>query len=216
MLTEVAFVSSYDYRLVALSVLLAILASYAALDLAGRITAARGGTRSVWLAGGAATMGLGIWSMHYIGMLAYRLPVAVLYDWPTVLVSLLAAIFAAGTALKIASENQMGHSRFIAGGVLMGLGIAAMHYTGMAAMRLPAMCHYSSGLVALSVVLAVFVSWTALWLTFKAHDDTTVVRWRKFFSAILMGAAIPAMHYTGMAAVTFVPMVETGSLIHAV
>src|SRR5271155_3078521 len=94
---------SYDYRLVAPSVLIAILASYAALDLAGRVTAARGRARSIWLTGGAGAMGLGIWSMHYIGMLAFSLPVPVLYDWPTVVLSLLAAILASAVALYVAS-----------------------------------------------------------------------------------------------------------------
>ena len=84
--------SSYDYRLVALSVVIAICAAYVALDLAGRITAADGRIRLAWLAVGASAMGLGIWSMHYIGMLAFTLPVLVLYDWPTVLASLLAAV----------------------------------------------------------------------------------------------------------------------------
>ena len=98
---------SYDYRLVAVSVLIAILASYAALDLAGRVTAARGRLRFIWLTCGAVAMGLGIWSMHYIGMLAYSLPVAILYDWPTVLVSLLAAVFASGVALYVVSRNEM-------------------------------------------------------------------------------------------------------------
>src|SRR5271155_1008690 len=99
---------SYDYRLVAPSVLIAILASYAALDLAGRVTAARGRARLIWLLGGASAMGLGIWSMHYIGMLAFSLPVRVLYNWPTVVVSLLAAIFASGIALFVVSRNEMG------------------------------------------------------------------------------------------------------------
>src|SRR5271154_829251 len=148
---DIALASSYDYRLVALSVLLAILASYAALDLVGRITAARGASRSVWLAGGAVAMGLGIWSMHYIGMLAYQLPVPVLYDWPTVLVSLLVAMLASGIALKVATRSEMGRLGSIIGGILMGVGIAAMHYIGMAAMRLPAMCRYSTTPVALSV-----------------------------------------------------------------
>ena len=85
---------SYDYRLVALSVVIAGLAAYAALDLAGRVTSARGAARRHWLAGGAAAMGIGIWSMHYVGMLAFHLPVPVEYDWPTILLSLLAAIFA--------------------------------------------------------------------------------------------------------------------------
>src|ERR1700734_2249924 len=91
--------AAYDYRLVALSVVIAVLASYAALDLAGRVTSARGAVRRAWLAGGATAMGIGIWSMHYVGMLAFRLPVPVEYDWPTILLSLLAAIFASGGAL---------------------------------------------------------------------------------------------------------------------
>src|SRR5262245_18026335 len=115
---------SYDHRLVALSVLIAILASYAALDLAGRVTSARGRTRLVWLNGGALAMGLGIWSMHYIGMLAFRLPVPVLYDWPTVLLSLLAAVLASAVALFVVSRNTMGMTRALVGSIFMGGGIA--------------------------------------------------------------------------------------------
>jgi two-component system sensor histidine kinase/response regulator len=199
----VGLIGSYDYRLVALSVLIAILASYAALDLAGRVTAAHGRARFVWLTGGAAAMGLGIWSMHYIGMLAYSLPVAILYDWPTVLLSLVAAMLASSIALFIASRSVMLPLRTAVGGVLMGIGIAAMHYTGMEAMRLPAMCHYSPGLVILSVILAIVISLVALWLTFHLREEHSATGWRKLASAILMGAAIPVMHYTGMAAVTF-------------
>src|SRR6266853_5340234 len=102
---------SYDYRLVALSVLIAVCASYAALELAARTTAARGRARLLWLAGGAAAMGLGIWSMHYVGMLAFSLPVPVLYDWPTVLLSLLAAVFASGVALVVVSRKKLGWVR---------------------------------------------------------------------------------------------------------
>src|SRR3984957_20722472 len=98
---------SYDYRLVALSVLIAVLASYAALDLAARVTAAQGRIRFAWLCGGAAAMGTGIWSMHYIGMLAFSLPVPVFYDWPTVLLSLLAAVAASGIALCVVSRPIM-------------------------------------------------------------------------------------------------------------
>src|SRR5580692_12472132 len=98
---------SYDYRLVLLSVAIAIFASYAALDLAGRVTVARGWSRSAWLGGGAAAMGLGIWSMHYIGMLAFSMSMPVLYDWPTVLLSLFAAIFASSVALFVVSRQRM-------------------------------------------------------------------------------------------------------------
>src|SRR5947207_15585694 len=98
--------SSYDYRLVTLSVLIAMLASWAALDLGGRVTAARGGMRLLWLIGGGTAMGIGIWSMHYVGMLAFTLPVLVEYHWPTVLLSLLAGIFASIVALSLVSRQK--------------------------------------------------------------------------------------------------------------
>jgi len=194
---------SYDYRLVALSVVIAVLASYAALDLAGRVTSARGTTRRLWLGVGAIAMGLGIWSMHYIGMLAFRLPVPVQYDWPTVVLSLVAAILAAAIALFVVSRAEMGFGRALLGSLFMGGGIAAMHYIGMAAMRLPAMSHYSIELVALSVLLAVVISFVALWLAFHFRSETTAWSWKKIVSAVVMGAAIPIMHYTGMAAAHF-------------
>jgi NO-binding membrane sensor protein with MHYT domain len=130
---------SYNYALVTLSVLIAVVASYAALDLAARITAASGWTRAAWLVGGAIAMGTGIWSMHYIGMLAFILPVPVAYHWPTVLVSLLAAILASAVALFTVSRQKVGVMQALAASVLMGAGIASMHYIGMEAMRLLAM-----------------------------------------------------------------------------
>src|SRR6266849_1757590 len=159
---ELPLAGSYDDLLVALSIVIAILASYAALDLARRVTAAQGRARILWLTGGATAMGFGIWSMHYIGMLAFRLPVPVQYDWPTVLLSLLAAILASAVALFVVSRREMGMGRAVLGSLFMGGGIAAMHYTGMAAMRLPAMTHYSTGVVALSVALAIVISLVAL------------------------------------------------------
>jgi len=198
-------VGSYNYGLVALSVLISIIASYAALDLAGRVTSARGRTRLLWLTCGATAMGIGIWSMHYIGMLAFHLPIPVQYDWPTVLVSLVAAIFASGVALFVVSRRQMGLSQALVGSFFMGAGIAAMHYLGMAAMRLPATHSYSPALVTLSVVLAIVISFVALWLTFHFRGETAALGWMKITSALVMGAAIPVMHYTGMAAAGFAP-----------
>ncbi len=211
-----ALVGVYDYRLVALSVVIAMFASYAALDVGGRVTASRGLLRFFWVTGGSATMGLGIWAMHYVGMLAWDLPIAVLYDWPTVLVSLLAAVLASGVALFAVSRQRMRLMPTVVGAVLMGCGIASMHYIGMEAMRLPAMCLYSPGLVALSVILAIVISLVALWLTFHSRDEARMATPRKLASALLMGAAIPIMHYTGMAAVTFVPMAGPQDLTHAV
>jgi PAS domain S-box-containing protein len=196
-------IGSYNYALVALSVLIAIVASYAALDLAGRVTAARGWTRAAWLLGGAGAMGTGIWSMHYIGMLAFILPVPVAYHWPTVLLSLFAAILASVIALSVVSRQKMGAFRAFAGSVLMGAGIAGMHYIGMEAMRLPAMCHYDSFLVILSVVFALLISLAALWITFHFRVEEARIGRRKLVGAVVMGAAIPVMHYTGMAAASF-------------
>jgi signal transduction histidine kinase/DNA-binding response OmpR family regulator len=210
-------VGSYDFWLVALSVVIAILAAYAAIDLAGRVTAARGHIRLLWLGGGAFAMGTGIWSMHYIGMLAFRLPVAVAYDWPTVLLSLLAAMFASGVALFVVSRKTMGLASATAGSIVMGGGIAGMHYIGMEAMRLPAMCMYSTRIVVLSVVLAIVISFVALWLAFRSRNDTASWSWRKSGSALIMGLAIPTMHYVGMAAVSFTAApLNSAELTHAI
>ncbi|HMC62581.1 MAG TPA: MHYT domain-containing protein, partial [Candidatus Solibacter sp.] len=212
---NVAMTGSYDYRLVALSVLLAIFASYAALDLAGRVTAAQGRTRLFWLAGGATAMGMGIWAMHYIGMLAFTMPVPVFYHLPTVLLSMLTAMAAAAVALFVVSRPGMKAIQGFLGSLLMGGGIAAMHYIGMAAMRLPAATEYNEGIVALSVVLAVAVSWVALLLSFQAREDKRTT-WRKMLSALVMGSAISLMHYTGMWAATFQPSGRPLDLSHAV
>src|ERR1700752_4161843 len=215
-MAAVNLIGSYNYALVALSVLIAMFASYAALDIAGRVTAAGGWTRAVWLLGGAGAMGTGIWSMHYIGMLAFILPIPVAYHWPTVLLSLFAAILASVVALGVVSRQKMGAFRALAGSVLMGAGIASMHYIGMAAMRLPAVCEFNSFLVTLSVVFAVLISLAALWITFHFRDEKTGIGWEKTAGVIVMGAAIPVMHYTGMAAASFTPSGMPADLTHAV
>src|SRR5258706_13017419 len=172
-MAAVNLIGSYNYALVALSVLIAMFASYAALDLAGRVTAAGGWTRAGWLLGGAGAMGTGIWSMHYMGMLAFILPIPVAYHWPTVLLSLFAAVLASVVALSVVSRQKMGWFRALAGSFLMGAGISSMHYIGMAAMRLPAICKFDSFLVTLSVVFAVLISLAALWITFHFRDEKT-------------------------------------------
>src|SRR5260370_2584706 len=204
-MAAVSLIGSYNYALVALSVFIAMFASYAALDLGGRLTAACGWTRAVWPLGGAGAVGPGIRSMGYIGMLAFILPIPVAYHWPTVLLSLLAAILASVVALGVVSRQKMGWFRALAGSVLMGAGIASMHYIGMAAIRLPAICQFNSFLVVLSVVFAVLISHAALWITFHFRDEKTGIGWAKLAGAVVMGAAIPGMHYTGMAAASFTP-----------
>jgi NO-binding membrane sensor protein with MHYT domain len=194
---------------------MAVLASYAALDLAARVTAAHGRVRLAWLTGGATAMGIGIWSMHYIGMLAFSLSFRILYDWPTVLLSLLAAVFASGVALFVVSRPRMLWFQALIGSVAMGSGIAAMHYIGLAAMRMPAMGTYSFRLVILSVVLAAVISLVALWLTFHFRHEPQALGRQKIASALVMGAAIPVMHYTGMAAATFTASAVAPELTHA-
>ena len=202
---DISLASSYDYRLVVTSLLIAMAASYVALDLAGRTAASHGRARAVWLGGGATAMGIGIWSMHYIGMLAFHLPVPVRYDLFTVLLSLLAAIFASAVALFVVSRSRLNWPNAVGGSVVMGGGVATMHYTGMAAMRLPAMCHWNYFIVALSVAIAIIVSLVALWLAFHFRGEAAGARRLKLASAAVMGIAIAAMHYTGMAAASYTP-----------
>jgi two-component system sensor histidine kinase/response regulator len=208
----------YDAKLILLSVAIAILSAYAALDLAARVTSSRSAAaRLGWIGGGAVAMGIGIWSMHYIGMLACQMPMAVLYDWPTVLLSMVAAVLASGIALFIASRKTLGWTATLLGSLSMGGGIAAMHYIGMAAMRMHATPVYSRPLVLLSVGLAVAIAFVALRLTHAFRHIDKSWSWRKASSALLMGCAIPVMHYTGMAAARWIPETAAApNLAHAV
>ncbi len=209
-------ISTYNYSLVVLSVFIGMSAAYAALDLAGRVTSSRGRVRSAWFAGGAIAMGVGIWSMHFIGMQAFGLPVPVKYDWPTVLVSLLAGLIAAACSLLVVGREKMGSFRIVGGGVIMGAAIVTVHYSGMHAMRTTADCRYDLRLVFLSVVLAVLTSIVGLWLGFHFRDETAGTFRQRIAGAIVAGASISLMHYTGMAAATFVPSSAVPALSHAI
>src|SRR5271170_2767479 len=184
---------SYDYRLVVLSVVIAFLASYTAIDMAGRVTENRGFARAKWLLGGSLAMGSGIWCMHFTGMLAFRLPIPVYYDLSTVVVSLLAAIVASGIALYIVSRPRMTRVHLVAGSVLMGAGIATMHYTGMSAMRMRAMRYYDHTLWTLSIVLAVVVSFVGLLIIFDSEGEKRSWK-RKLGASFVLGIAIPLVH----------------------
>ena len=209
-------IGSYDYGEVARSIVIAVAASYAALDLAGRVTIARGRVRAAWLTGGAIAMGIGIWAMHFKGMLAFRLPVSIEYQWPTVLASLSVAILSSAVALYSTSRQRMGLVDALTGSLVMGGGIAGMHYVGMAAMRLPAIIRFSPLLVTASILLAILFSLVALLMAFDLRGETRWTAWRRLGSAAVMGVAISAMHYTGMAAATFVSSAVSPDLSHAV
>ncbi|HEY6852421.1 MAG TPA: diguanylate cyclase [Terracidiphilus sp.] len=194
----------YTAGLVIVSVLLSIGASLAALSLSDRVRAATSvGPRRFWLTSGSVAMGVGIWSMHYLGMLALTLPVPIFYFWPAVLLSLLLAIAASSVALSVVSRETLTTRRLLGGGLMMGAGIGAMHYTGMAAMRSSAMEHYNLWIVALSVFTAAGFSWLALWIAFvsgRSKQNETRIR---MAAGVVMGLGIAAMHYIAMVGVRF-------------
>jgi diguanylate cyclase (GGDEF)-like protein len=196
---------SYSYWLVVGSVIVAVLASYTALDLATRITASRGRTARLWLFGGAFSMGTGIWSMHFIGMLAFSLPIPMGYDVPMTLLSMLIAIVVSGFALFMVSRANLAWRNLLLGGVLMGLGIASMHYTGMAAMQTSPPIQYDALLFIASIVIAILASLAALAIAFTLRKDSLWMVYAKYIAAVIMGLAITGMHYTGMAAAQFAP-----------
>ena len=217
MTEELVMVGYYDYRLVALSAVISVLAAYAARNLSERLNAARGRAWLAWLVFGSTVDGIGTWSMHYTGMLAYHLPVPVQYDWPTVLLSLLVAILGSAGALLVVGSSKKGWTRTLAASILLGgVGISVMHYTAMAAMRLQGMHHYSPLLATLSVVLAIGMCVPSLTLTFLRRDRASGRSLRNHGSALLRGAANPVMHYTAMAATSFTYAEELPDLSHAV
>lgn len=196
-------IGHYTYSLVLISVLVAILASYTTLDLAGRIASASGRARMLWVCGGALSMGVGIWSMHFIGMLAFTLPIPLAYDIPLTLLSLLITIFTSGLALWLVSHDRVPVLNIVLGAFVMGLGSSTMHYTGMAAMRMQPGIDYDPTLFGLSLVIAVTASAAALSIAVRLRKETPYVRLARSGAAVIMGFAILGMHYTAMTAANF-------------
>ena len=205
-------IGSYSSSLVLISTLVAILASYTALDLTGRIASAKGRGAWLWMAGGAFSMGVGIWSMHFIGMLAFELPVELGFDLGITLLSLLIAMLSSGFALWLVSQPQLPKAQLGLGALFMGAGISAMHYTGMAALRMQPGIDYQPLWVALSLVIAVGASAAALWIAFRLRHQTPLVKLARGGAAVIMGLAIVGMHYTGMKAANFADGSFCGSL----
>lgn len=195
--------ASYDSSLVSLSIMVAILASYTALNLAGRINSLQEKNIFGWLAGGAIVMGVGIWSMHFIGMLAFQLPIPLGYDFKISASSLIIAVLASGFALWQINRPHLPITHLCFSAVIMGFAIAAMHYSGMAALRMTPDIEYDRFLFVASIVIAVFASGAALWIAFKLRKDTRHTRMYRALASIIMGSAIVGMHYTGMAASNF-------------
>ena len=196
-------IGSYSPALVLISLCVAILASYTALDLTGRIATAKGRAVHLWMCGGALAMGSGVWSMHFIGMLAFSLPIDLGYDLTLTLVSLLIAVLSSGFALWLINQPSLPLLQLACGALIMGTGISSMHYMGMAAMRMQPGIDYDPQLFSASLAIAVCASAAALWIAFRLRRQTPYVRQIRGAAAVLMGIAIVGMHYTGMAAASF-------------
>jgi NO-binding membrane sensor protein with MHYT domain len=197
---------TYNAWLVSLSVVVAMVVSYTALRLAARVAESHGAVGRSWLLGGALAMGSGVWSMHFIGMLAFSVGTPLRYSVSITLASLAIAIATSGFALVIASRSHLSLQRLSGGALVMGAGIGAMHYTGMAAIMIEPAISYDPALVAVSIAIAVTASFAALWLAFNLRSGqswlTTVARG---IAAVIMGLAISGMHYTAMHAAQFMP-----------
>src|ERR1700722_9919886 len=198
--------TTYNVWLVGLSIIVAIVVSFTALTLAGRVAQAERSSGRGWLFGGAAAMGIGIWSMHFIGMLAFSAPIPLRYNILTTLVSLIIGILNSGFALAIAGRPNLSLRRLAAGSLIMGAGICAMHYTGMAAIQIMPTISYDPLLVGASIAIAVTASFAALWLAFDLRrGQSWLMILTRGGAAVVMGFAITGMHYTGMAATMLSP-----------
>ena len=192
--------ATYDLPLVLISFLVAILASYTALKMTERISFSPRHTARLWLFGGAIAMGIGIWAMHFIGMLAYRLPIDIGYDEPLTILSLMIAVGVSGFALWSVSGQELPLTRLLHGALWMGLGIASMHYTGMSAMSMSPNIEYDTFWFITSVVVAFLSALLALWLAFKLRNNTPHVKLVRMLASVVMGFGIAGMHYAGMKA----------------
>lgn len=191
----------FDPLLIALSFAVSVFGAFTSLRLAIRLPTSTGNAFVMWLVAAAFAMGGGaIWTMHFIGMIAYRMDMPVQYDTLTTLASMVLAVVVTGVGLWIVGSGAAKPARLIAAGTFTGLGVAGMHYLGMAAMRMSADLVYDGTLVAVSVGIAVVAATAAFWIAFHMTG-----RWQQVGSAFVMGFAVCGMHYTGMAAATMVP-----------
>jgi PAS domain S-box-containing protein len=203
-----AYRGTYNLGLVATSVAIAILAAFVALSISGRIVAATTPrARYAWASAGAISMGGGIWSMHFVGMLAFSLPCGITYDPIGTVLSMIPGMLASGIALgAISKPDEPGLRRRSLSALLMGVGIGAMHYSGMAAMRPEALLRYNPGVVAISIVVAVVLAFVSLSIRLQFHRPQSSRMAATTIAASVMGCAVAGMHYTAMRASIFFPL----------
>ncbi|MDU6432111.1 MAG: EAL domain-containing protein [Pantoea sp.] len=197
-------VTSYDSFTVIVSILVAMLASFTALDMAGRVATSTGKVALIWLFGGGFAMGVGIWAMHFIGMLSMTMEMVMSYDASLTGISMAIAVIASIFALWLVCQGELPIKKLLGGALVLGSGVVAMHYTGMAALMLSPGISWNWNWIALSVVIALVASGAALWLAFNLRDGTTGrTTLLRLGASVVMGLAIAGMHYTGMAAANF-------------
>ncbi|QOY94086.1 PAS domain S-box protein [Massilia sp. UMI-21] len=202
---------AYEPRFVLLSVLIAIFSSWMGLQIAGQAAASRS-HRALVLASGSLALGAGVWAMHFIGMLAFNLCTPITYDPLVTLLSALPSIGASAVALALISRQRLGPAGLLVGGIVVGAGIGAMHYSGMAGMQMRLELRYDPAMFALSIVVAVVLATLALGVRFGLSRFKSLREsQRLLLAASVMGCAIAGMHYTGMAAARFVGQVPAGA-----
>jgi len=199
---------SYNFGLVGLSFLMAVFGSFTALQLAIRIPVADKKALGFWvLSSGVALGGGGIWSMHFIGMLAMDMPFTMAFDVAMTILSFVIAIVFVSLGFAIAGRDLLGGGSLVFGGGIAGLGVSSMHYLGMYAMIVPATITYDTTIVTVSVIIGIVASIVALWLAFNLRGKL-----QQFGSAIIMGIAVCGMHYTGMFAATMTPLEDPSAV----
>jgi diguanylate cyclase len=198
--------TSYNSWLVCLSIIVAVMVSFTSLRLACRVADSQGIASRTWLILGSISMGIGIWAMHFIGMLAFSIPLTLRYNVARTVLSLGVAIVTSGFAITVASSATLGFRRHLVCSLAMGLGIVSMHYVGMSAILVYPAITYNWAVVTASILVAILASFVALWLTFNLRRTTQHwVSAARLGAAVIMGLAIAGMHYIGMAAAQFQP-----------
>jgi len=198
-------VGTYNGWLVLCSIVVAIFVAHTALGLSCRVARAKAeDSMQWWLIGGSLAMGTGIWAMHFLGMLAFSLPIPLTYDFTITAASLLIAVVISAFALAVAADPKISTAQLSVAALIMGAGISGMHYAGMSAIEIQPMITYEPRLVIASIIIAVAASYAALWVFFQLRGvGILVMRRARVGAAFIMGLAISGMHYTAMAASHF-------------
>jgi diguanylate cyclase (GGDEF)-like protein/PAS domain S-box-containing protein len=195
----------WNSSLVALSVLVAVIGSFTALTHASRMRHTQGKSAYIWMFVGSITLGAAIWSMHFIGMLAFHLPIPLSYDLPLTVLSAVPAIASSLLGFYVLRSNVVSNTRILLVSLIMGAGISTMHYTGMAALKIMPEVEYNSTIYVLSILIAVFASWFALLMMYRGDQIKLPDYLRFSLGSLVIGFAISGMHYTSMQSITINP-----------